>query len=682
MDIMADLFIRNLSETLRDRLQGRARAKHPSLAKEAHETRRIAAGSLPLNQVPKTVAPDASKAITLFVMVVAMLYFGRAVLIPVTIALLLTFLLAPLVGLFRRAHLGRVPSVLLSVTLALGLVLAIGGVIGSQIAGLSTDLPQYSAAVEAKISSVNNYTIGRLSLLVDRIQPRRILASHQGAAAQPTQAPSSQARAAAPAGEQQVAATPWELTKQYLSPVLSPFATLGIVFVVTIFALLQREDLRDRLIRVLGSGDIHRTTAAMDEVGRRLTRYFLTQLSINTVFGIVIGVGLLAIGVPYPVLWGILAALLRFVPYVGSTISALLPISLAAAIEPGWSMALFTAAFYLVAESVTGQVVEPMMYSHSTGLSPFSVVVAALFWSWLWGPIGLILSTPLTLCVVVLGRHVKRLELLDVMLGDTPALTPVESFYQRILAGDPDEALDQAELLLKSRSLATYYDEVALKGMQLAVNDAARGVLTPVQLESVKDTIQVLVGSLETQMENPAAVSKTNDGAVEPAADESGPKGRDKSQIVIPAPDDLPEEWRAPSAVLSIAGRGPLDEPASAMLAQLLRGRGIGSRLVRHGEVARDSIQTLDVTAVAMVCIADLDIRGSPAHLRYLLQRLRRRFPAGTPILIGLWPEEDPTLKNEDIRGAIGADYFASSFEDVVNACLAVARRSGARESS
>ena len=560
VDIMANLHIRNFGAALRDRLKGRAHATPRSFAEEAQETLRIAAGGPPLKPVPKTAAPDAAKAMTLFVMVVAVLYFGRTVLIPITIALLLTFLLAPLVGLFRRAHLGRVPSVLLSVTLALGVVLAIGGVIGSQIAALSTDLPQYSAAVEAKISTVNNYTIGRLSLLADRIQPKRNLASHRGPTVKPRKAPPSSPPATASTGEQKFAATPWELAKQYLSPVLSPFATLGIVFVVTIFALLQREDLRDRLIRVLGSGDIHRTTLAMDEAGRRLTRYFLTQLSINTAFGIIIGVGLLAIGVPYPVLWGILAALLRFVPYVGSTISAILPIALAAAIEPGWSMALFTAAFYLVAESLTGQVVEPMMYGHSTGISPFAVVVAALFWSWLWGPVGLILSTPLTLCLVVLGRHVKRLELLDVMLGDTPALTPVESFYQRILADDPDEALDQAELLLKNRSLAAYYDEVALKGMQLAVNDAARGVLTPEQLESVKDTIQVLVSSLEAQIEKPTQVAKPDDDAVESTADESAPKCRDKSQIVVPAPYDLPEEWRAPSAVLSIAGRGPLDE--------------------------------------------------------------------------------------------------------------------------
>ncbi len=205
---------------------------------------------------------------------------------------------------------------------------------------------------------------------------------------------------------------------------LSPLATLGIVFVVAVFALLQREDLRDRLIRLVGSDDLHRTTLAIDDGRRRLSEYFVTQLCINSAFGLIIGIGLFFIGVPNPVLWGILSALLRFVPYVGSFIAAVLPLGLAAAVEPGWSMVIWTAVLYVVVEGATGQVIEPLVYGHSTGLSPFSVVVAAIFWSWLWGPIGLILSTPLTLCLVVMGRHVKKLEFLDVMLGDRAALTP------------------------------------------------------------------------------------------------------------------------------------------------------------------------------------------------------------------------------------------------------------------
>ena len=274
----------------------------------------------------------------------------------------------------------------------------------------------------------------------------------------PIAAPSSTAPAAtAPS------TSPFALAERYLSPVLSPLATMGIVFVVAIFALLQQEDLRDRLIRLFGATDLHRTTVAMDDAARRLGKYFLTQLAINVAFGLVIGVGLHLVGVPNPVLWGMLSALLRFVPYIGSFISAGLPLAMAAAVDPGWSMAVWTAALYVVVELTVSQVVEPLLYGHSTGLSPFAVVVSAIFWSWLWGPIGLILSMPLTLCLVVLGRYVDRLKFLDVLLGDRPALTPIESFYQRILAGDADEAQDHAELLLKDRSLSSYYDEVALK---------------------------------------------------------------------------------------------------------------------------------------------------------------------------------------------------------------------------
>ena len=236
------------------------------------------------------------------------------------------------------------------------------------------------------------------------------------------------------------------------------------------------------------------------------------------------------IGVPSPVLWGILAALFRFVPYVGAFISGALPVALAAAIDPGWSMMVWTAALFLIAEPVMGQVVEPLVYGHSTGLSPISVVIAAIFWGWLWGPIGLILSMPLTLCLVVLGRHVKRLEFLDVLLGDRPALTPVESFYQRMLAGDIDEVQDYAEALLKERSLSSYYDEVALKGLQLAANDAESGVLTPEQLERIETAIEELIGELADHDDADPAPGKADDGAVAP------PEG-ERELAKHPAPD-------------------------------------------------------------------------------------------------------------------------------------------------
>jgi predicted PurR-regulated permease PerM len=599
---------------------------------------------------------DASKVMIVFVTIVATLYFGREVLIPVTLALLLTFLLAPAVNWFRRIYFGRVPSVVLVVSLALAVLVGIGGVIGGQLRELASDLPNYTSTIEAKIATVKSDTLERFSHAINHAQPPRKnaappgaaakLAQHQQGAAQP---PATAARGPAAAGPlltpsiEQSLPSPWRLAEQYLSPLMSPLATIGIVFVVAVFALLQREDLRDRLIRLIGPDDIHRTTLALDDAGRRLTRYFLTQLSVNTSFGVVIAIGLYIIGVPHPILWGVMTAILRFIPYVGSFISAALPIALAAAVEPGWSMAVYTFGFYLVAEAVTGQLLEPWIYGQSSGLSPFSVIVSAIFWSWLWGPVGLFLSTPLTLCLAVMGRHMKGLEFLDILLGDRAALTPTESFYQRILADDADEALDQAEAMLKDMPLARYYDEVALPGMQLAAQDAELGILTEDQQENVKKTIYELVDGLAEVQE----------------------KHRDDKTRAVADDGEALDPTALPSAVLSIAGRGPLDEPAARMLMQLFDQRGIGGRLVRYRDVSRYGIDTLDVSNVGMVCIAYLNISGSPAHLRYLVQRLRKRLP-GLPILVGLWPQGDV---NEATRSAIGADYFASSFEEVLKCC-------------
>ncbi|MGH7102514.1 MAG: AI-2E family transporter, partial [Acetobacteraceae bacterium] len=339
------------------------------------------------------------------------------------------------------------------------------------------------------------------------------------------------------------------------------------------------------------------------------------------------------IGVPSPVLWGVMAALLRFVPYIGSYLAAVLPVLLAAAVGHGWDKAIETAVLFVGAELITGNVVEPMIYSRTTGLSPIAVVIAAIFWTWIWGPIGLVLSTPITLCLVVLGRHIESLAFLDVLLGEGPALTPMESFYQRLLAGDPDEAEEGKERFLEQQqhTLAEYYDEVIREGLRIASRDAERGVLTPNQIMRIRETA--------TEVMQPPASDP---------ADEA----------------EAAQEERAeppPAVVLCVAGRGPFDEVAAEMLVVLLRRRGITGRVVPNEAASRARIGALDTGEVAMAALMSFDLAGTPASLRLLVRRLRERL-AGAPILVGLWPTGDPLLADAGGQQALGVRWCVSSF--------------------
>lgn len=631
----------------------------------------------PQTEVPPPSVPGISGLMTLIVgiVVLAALYIGQDVFLPIVLAILLAFVLAPFVDIMRRWHLGRVPSVIIAVLVALGIILSLGTVIGFQLAGLATDLPRYQHTIKEKVGSLREGALGQLPSLLKNMGREFDRAVQQNPeekqASAPSPAPSQEPEPPAPLPVEvhQPDPTPVELARNFVLPMLQPLATMGIVFVVLVFILLQREDLRDRMIRLFGSSDLHRTTLAMDDAARRLSRYFLIQLGLNTAFGVFVAIGLWAIGVPSPLLWGVFSALMRFVPYIGSFIAAAFPIALAAAVDPGWSMAVMTAALFLLGEPLMGHVIEPVVYGQSTGLSPFAVVLSAIFWTWVWGPVGLLIATPLTLCLVVLGRHVERLEFLDVLLGDRPALTPAENLYQRMLAGDPDEALESAEILLRERSLTSYYDEVALKGLQLAANDAGRGVLTAHQLEQVKGVVAALVQDLDGHDDVEPEHKETED---EPVASPVSEKPVIKEPAIAQSPPveaPIPEEWRAEGAVLCIAGRGPLDEAAAAMLAQLLDKHGLGTRTVPYAAVSRVGITTLDVTNVRMICLTYLEIGGTPAHLRYLLRRLRNRLP-NLPILVGLWPTDDPVLSNQSRQSSLGADYYVSSLREAVVVCV------------
>ncbi|SDN81841.1 Predicted PurR-regulated permease PerM [Methylobacterium phyllostachyos] len=640
----------------------------------------------PPAQVPPPLVPGLRGLLTLAVgvVLVAALYFGREAFVPLVLAILLSFVLAPVVQLLRRIKFGRVPSVIVAVLLALAVVGGIGAVIGTQVAGLAGNLPQYQSTIQKKFAGLQQGWLGEANKLLQKFNHQVQDVTQKADAAGTTAAtgPTGDTPKAQLVRVQEPEPSPLALAEKVLGPVVSPLTDVGIILVVVVFLLLQREDLRNRMIRLFGSSDLHRTTVAMDDAAGRLGTYFLAQLGMNATFGVIVGVGLWFIGVPNPLLWGVLSAIMRFIPYIGAIVSGVFPVALAAAVDPGWSMVIATAALFLIAEPVFGQVVEPLLYGHSTGLSPFAVIVSTLFWGFLWGPIGLILATPFTVCLVVLGRHVDSLEFFDVLLGDRPPLTPVENFYQRMLAGDPDEVREIAEGMLKDRSLSSYYDEVALKGLQLAANDHARGVVTPAQLENIRASARSLVADFDglDDVEPSVDPKAVNPSETPTLAERVHPK-TEAVPAHAPPRDALPEAWRGDAPVLCIAGRGPLDEASSAMLAQLLRKHGLGAQVTPYQSASREGIRALDLSGVAMVCISYLDITGNPSHLRYLLERLKRRAP-GIPILVGLWPVGEKVLTDAALGREVGADAYVSSLREAVDACLRVATESAPSQGS
>ncbi|WP_426533758.1 AI-2E family transporter [Bradyrhizobium sp. McL0615] len=622
----------------------------------------------------------------LAVIIVSMLYFGRDIFVPVALAILLSFVLAPLVGLLQRISVPRGLAVVSVVILAFSLIFALGSLLATQLTQLAGDLPRYQSTISEKIQAFRDTKAGSgtlerasdmlkdLSKELDKpkdASSARVPGSVLGPKVSGPPAP-------VPVEVRQPDPSALESLRTLISPLVHPLATTFIIIIFVIFILLQREDLRNRLIRLAGSYDLQRTTAALDDAASRLSRLFLTQLILNGAFGVVIGTGLWLIGTPSAILWGILAAALRFVPYVGAVIAAAFPLALAVAVDPGWSMLLWTLALFLVVEPVVGHVVEPMVYGHSTGLSPVAVVVSATFWTALWGPIGLVLATPLTVCLVVLGRHVERLEFLDVMFGDRPALSPPEIFYQRMLAGDPTEAAEKAEEFLKERSLASYYDDVALKGLQLAQADAERGALDHERLIKIRDAVSEFAGDLSDQDDRPPPKRDSTTDAEASSAVESVAENAANETLPILEKEALPPEWLGEHPILCVAGRSLLDEAAAIMLAELSTAHGLAARVEPAEALSTRNVFSLDTTGVTMVCLVYLDPSG-PAHMRYSVRRLRRKLPTAT-IILGCWLKEIDPAALEALRENAKADLVASSVAEAVRLCIEAARAKDQRQ--
>ena len=535
------------------------------------------------------------------------LYFGKSVLVPIILAGLISFLLAPIARLLRRTGLPRGPAVIVTVLLALAGFALIGSVIASQVATLGKDAPAYAERISEKVERVRSQVTHQFDFLSRDSSlgsnGRRDAARARGSGTKALPAPTPDG--ALPVQIQEAPPTAVEELRTYVLPAIAPLETILIVLIVTIFILFQKEDLRDRAIRLMGAADLHRSTIALDDGARRLSRYFLSQFAINCAFGAMIWGSLYLLDIPAPALWGILAGLLRFVPYVGSIIAAVGPVALAAALGPDWSLVIYVGLVFLILEPLIGYVVEPLLYGHSTGLSPVSVVVSALFWTWIWGPVGLVLSMPLTLTLVVFGRHIPAFAVFEILLGDRPPLSPAEIFYQRILTGQHDDAVDQAEQLLEAMSLPEYYDDVVLRALRHAAADVDRGaVLRSAMHDVCQGTLQMVVALNDVS-------GLVADGERDASLALSGRK------------------------VVCMSGRGPLDAAVNAIAAQLLRRAGCTVQELSRDRLAGSGGNLFDPGDADTVCFLGLFDQRSAARIAPLGQRMRDRYP-GVTVLIGV----------------------------------------------
>ena len=609
---------------------------------------------------------DLASGIVATATVLALLYLGRGVLVPITLAVILSLLIAPLVRGLRRVGFGQTSSVLTAV-LALALsVTAVTAVIGMQVVRMAGSLPQYEETIQQKIATLNDLTVGRLQLLYGQagriVNPRAEKPPKRSSAAA-TGLPEVPEPTPIPVELHDPPTNPLQVIQKVLSSVWVPLETAGIVLVVLLFVLLEYEALRDRFIRVAGGTDIRATTLALNDAGERLSRFFVSQFAVNTGVGLFIWIGLTLMGLPHAMLWATLAGVLRFVPYVGVWIAALFCAVLAAAVDPGWGLATAVFGWYVVVELVAGQLIEPQLYGHTTGLSPLSVVIAAIFWSWLWGPVGLIVSTPLTLCLVVAGRHIKALSLLDVLLGDNQALTMPQRFYQRALSGDSAEIIAGARVFLKRKSFATYCDVVLMPALHLARLDLETGAITLDQQTVVRNTIIAVITSIGGNRGRPprrqtrVSVLDTTNAGQQLRRQREQQLGRWQGPLAVP-----------PGSVMLCVGLGSVaDDLATELMVRILRDQKIDARHVSLDDLRTPPPEAVQagVSMVFMVSAYPSQERATAADVAL---EMRKRWPFSslvTVFLPGMLLQSGPAL--DSVRGA---DKAATSFGHALQIAL------------
>jgi predicted PurR-regulated permease PerM/methylmalonyl-CoA mutase cobalamin-binding subunit len=623
--------------------------------------------------MPKTRS-NATPLFTLatFVVVIAALVFAKDVLLPIALAVLLSFVLTPIASRIERWGIGRILSVTVTVSISVALLGGMAWLATTQLVELGQNLPaskiQYNILEKVKSISPSSKTLTRLTTAYAEMS--RILANGglpaehdehtpdnkdvdsknpssseaQVSLTEHQQADSNGAEAkdqAVPVKVVQMPPSPLSAVQNLLGPLVSPLTTVGMVVVLVVFMLLQREDERNRLIRLFGSANLHATTEALNDISTRISRYLRMQFLINAGYGFLVALGLWFVGVPSAPLWGVLGFVLRFLPYIGPWFAAALPLAVSLAVSTGWGQPVLVIAWYATLELIAGNVVEPWLYGHSVGVSGLGVILAAIFWTWIWGPIGLVLAVPLTVCLVVTAQYIPQLRFIAVLLGDQPTLSLDERVYQRLLAFDDNESRKLAKQYLETATLEKFYDEVLMPVLAMAERDREEELLSDEQEEFVEDAVEELIETL-------------------------GASSRD-TEVAAAVSAEAPTESVAPAArILCIPLRDRADRTGTLMLAQLLSAEGfqadIGSSESLATEVV-DQVSTLQSDAVVISMLPPV----APRQTRLLWRRLRTRYPQ-LPIVIGCWKaSNDGSLFRQ-----FGVDHDSHVVTTLADAMVAV----------
>ena len=610
--------------------------------------------------------------------VVGALYFAQDVLIPLALAVLLSFLLTPVVQRLERWGLHRAAAVIVVAVLAFGSLFVLGYVVFNQVVALGHDLPTYKENIKAKLqwlpSPGEDGVITQLRETVQEFNEELARPATTRATTQATQ-PTTQALqvspppiagapppevAIEPATTQPIATragasatgppipvtivppepSPLDILRDNIGVVAGPLGTAGIVAVFVIFMLLAREDMRNRLIRLVGYGQLTVTTQALDDAGQRISRYLLAQAIVNGTYGAAISIGLWIIGrtfgegdpsFPNVVLWGLLCAVLRFIPYVGPWIAAAFPLALSLAVYKGFGVFIATGIMFVVIEVLSNNVMEPLLYGSSTGMSTMAIIVSAVFWTWLWGPIGLLLATPMTVCLVVLGKYVPQLQFLDILLGDEPVLEPHQRLYQRWLALDHEEAAELVGEFFQTRSLEDTYDKVLLPALALAEHDRHSGRLDEERQNMIRQSMRELIDELgdDYRLRFARTGATTGDVPGVATASDAGAAGDHDN------PRRVALNKECAINVLVLPAHDEADEIVGLMLGQLLEFNNYCATVATHQSLAGEMLDMVTGQNADAVCVSALP-PAAVSHSRYLCKRLHQRYPE-LKMVVGLW---------------------------------------------